>query len=146
VAAQDELIARYERRVAAPLSRVWENVLDWEHLPHLHHESFCGVALEASGAWGWRARVELPPRAKPTALTIEVSIDRAAAEYHTRTLAGPGAGTDILTRLATPDGAHTDVSVAFHVPGVPQASRSARPTRCVHACLSAWKSAATPSA
>jgi nitrite reductase/ring-hydroxylating ferredoxin subunit len=130
VAAQDGLsasepVARYQRRVAAPLERVWENVLDWEHLPWLHHESFCGIALEETGAWGWRARVELPPQQAPTALTIEVRIDRAAREYHTRTLAGPGAGTDIVTRLATPDAAHTDVSVAFQVPGVQGRARNA---------------------
>jgi nitrite reductase/ring-hydroxylating ferredoxin subunit len=128
VAAQDGLsasepVARYQRRVAAPLERVWENVLDWEHLPWLHHESFCGIALEETGAWGWRARVELPPQQSPTALTIEVRIDRAAREYHTRTLAGPGAGTDIVTRLAVPDPGTTDVAVAFHVPGLPESAR-----------------------
>jgi nitrite reductase/ring-hydroxylating ferredoxin subunit len=129
VAAEDgvsagEPIARYARRLPVPIERVWENVLDWEHLPYLHHDSFCGIALEDGGAWGWRARVELPPRQKPTALTIEVRIDRDAREYHTRTLAGAGAGTDIVTRLATPDAARTDVSVAFHVPGVPASART----------------------
>ncbi len=118
-----EPLASYHRRVAAPLDRVWENVLDWEHLPYLHHDSFCSIALEASGAWGWRARVELPPREKPTALTIEVRIDRAAGEYHTRTLAGAGAGTDIVTRLGAADAEHTDVAVAFHVPNVPASAR-----------------------
>jgi nitrite reductase/ring-hydroxylating ferredoxin subunit len=65
----------------------------------------------------------LPPREQPSRLTIEVRIDRAAREYHTRTLAGPGAGTDIVTRLATPDAEHTDVSVAFHVPDLPESAR-----------------------
>jgi nitrite reductase/ring-hydroxylating ferredoxin subunit len=131
VAAQDGLsgatapLAIYTRRVPVSLARVWENVLDWEHLPYLHHESFCGIELEDSGPWGWRARVALPPRAKPTALSIEVRIDRAAGEYHTRTLAGPGAGTDIVTRLATHDEGHTDVAVAFHVPGAPVSARKA---------------------
>jgi nitrite reductase/ring-hydroxylating ferredoxin subunit len=129
VAAEDgvsdpsEPIAVYQRRVAAALERVWENVLDWEHLPWLHHDSFCGVELEDNGVWGWRARVALPPREQPSRLTIEVRIDRAAGEYHTRTLAGPGAGTDIVTRLATPDAEHTDVSVSFHVPGLPESAR-----------------------
>ena len=118
-----EPIAVYQRRVAASLDRVWENVLDWEHLPFLHHEAFCGVELEESGAWGWRARVALPPRDQPSRLTIEVRIDRSACEYHTRTLAGAGAGTDIVTRLATPDAKHTDVSVDFCVPGLPDAAR-----------------------
>jgi nitrite reductase/ring-hydroxylating ferredoxin subunit len=132
VAAEDRLsganappLARYERRVAAPLERVWENVLDWEHLPHLHHESFCAIELEDAGAWGWRARVGLPPRERPSELVIEVRIDRAERAYVTRTLAGAGAGTAIVTRLATPDAAHTDVSVAFHVPDVPERARDA---------------------
>jgi nitrite reductase/ring-hydroxylating ferredoxin subunit len=38
--------------------------------------------------------------------------------YHTRTLAGPGAGTDIVTTLAVADAEHTDVAVEFRVPGV----------------------------
>jgi nitrite reductase/ring-hydroxylating ferredoxin subunit len=115
-------LARYERRVAAPLERVWENVLDWEHLPCLHHESFCGIDLEDSGAWGWRARVRIPPPEAAAELRIEVSIDRDAGEYHTRTLAGPGTGSDIVTRLTAVDPEHTDVAVAFLVSGVPTAA------------------------
>ena len=129
MAAEDRVsagapIARYARRLPVPIERVWENVLDWEHLPYLHRESFSAIALEDAGAWGWRARALLPPKGKPTALTIEVRIDRAAREYHTRTLSGAGAGTDIVTRLATPDAATTDVSVAFHVPGLPESARA----------------------
>jgi nitrite reductase/ring-hydroxylating ferredoxin subunit len=111
-------LASYARRVAAPLERVWENVLDWEHLPHLHRESFCGIDLEQAGASGWRARVRIPPRERPAELRIEVSIEREAGVYHTRTLTGPGAGTEIVTTLAVPDAAHTDVRVEFRVPGV----------------------------
>jgi nitrite reductase/ring-hydroxylating ferredoxin subunit len=105
--------------VAAPLERVFENVLDWEHLPFLHLESFCGIALEESGPWGWRARVRIPPRERPAELRIDVRIDREAGVYHTRTLDGPGAGTDIVTTLAVAELNHTDVRVEFHVPDVP---------------------------
>jgi nitrite reductase/ring-hydroxylating ferredoxin subunit len=111
--------------VAAPLARVWENVLDWEHLPYLHAQAFCGIALEEAGAWGWRARVRVPPRDAPHELTIEVRIEREARVYHTRTLAGPGAGTDIVTTLAVPDPDHTDVQVAFFVPEPAPASLGA---------------------
>ena len=120
-----EPLARYARRVAAPLERVWENVLDWEHLPYLHRESFCGIELEEAGAWGWRARVRLPPQEKPTELQIEVRVARADGVYHTRTLAGPGAGTDIVTTLAVPDTDHTDVQVDFFVPGLASAAAQA---------------------
>jgi nitrite reductase/ring-hydroxylating ferredoxin subunit len=115
-------LATYARRVAAPLERVWENVLDWEHLPYLHHESFCGIELEEAGAWGWRARVRIPPREKHAELQIEVRIDRDAGLYQTRTLAGPGTGTDIVTRLAVIDPEYTNVQVEFRVPGVAQAA------------------------
>jgi nitrite reductase/ring-hydroxylating ferredoxin subunit len=109
--------------VAAPLERVWENVLDWEHLPYLHAQAFCGIALEEAGAWGWRARVRVPPRDAARELTIEVRVERDAGVYHTRTLAGPGAGTDIVTTLATPDAEHTDVAVAFLVPDLAPSTR-----------------------
>ena len=116
-------IATYVRRLPVPLQRVWENVRDWEHLPFLHHDSFCGIDLEQAAAWGWRARVRLPPREKPTEITIELRIEGAPGEYHTRTLTGAGAGSDIVTRLAARGAEHTDVSVAFHVPGLPEAAR-----------------------
>jgi nitrite reductase/ring-hydroxylating ferredoxin subunit len=122
-AAPGEPVARYARRVAAPLARVWENVLDWEHLPFLHHEAFCGIELEDAGAWGWRARVLIPPRERPSELTIEVRVDRADGVYHTRTLAGAGAGTDIVTTLAASDAGHTDVAVDFCVPGLAPSAR-----------------------
>jgi nitrite reductase/ring-hydroxylating ferredoxin subunit len=45
--------------------------------------------------------------------------------YHTRTVAGPGTGSDIVTTLTVPDPHHTDISVAFQVAGIPEAARSA---------------------
>ena len=48
----------YERRVAAPLERVVENVLDWEHLPFLHRESFCAIALEVDDVADMMSRAE----------------------------------------------------------------------------------------
>ena len=111
--------------MAASLDRVWENVYDWEHLPYLHRSAFCAIALEEAGDWGWRARVALPPRDAPTRLTIELRTDRASGVYHTRTLAGPGAGSDIVTTLRAPDARHTDVAVAFHIADVPEAARAA---------------------
>jgi nitrite reductase/ring-hydroxylating ferredoxin subunit len=47
-------VATYDRLVLAPLERVWENVLDWEHLPYLHETSFDYVELDTGGQWGWR--------------------------------------------------------------------------------------------
>jgi nitrite reductase/ring-hydroxylating ferredoxin subunit len=47
-------VASYERIINAPLERVWENVLDWEHLPWLHNASFGYIEVEDAGQWGWR--------------------------------------------------------------------------------------------
>jgi hypothetical protein len=101
--------------VAASLARVWENVLDWEHLPWLHGDTFAAIQLDRADGTGWRARVDLRGGVQP--LLIEVAIERAAGRYHTRTVAGPGTGTDIVTTL-TPAPAGTRVDVAFLVPGV----------------------------
>ena len=101
--------------MAASLARVWENVLDWEHLPWLHGDTFSAIRLERADRAGWRAQVGIPGTAEP--LLIDVAIDRAAGRYHTRTIEGPGAGTDIVTTLM-PAPAGTGVQVEFLVPGV----------------------------
>jgi len=110
-------VATYRREVGADAARVWENVLDWEHLPWLHRKSFSHIELLDSGDYGWRARVGLAPDAGQVIL-LEVQIERDAGRYVSRTLEGPGAGTEIWTQLA-PRGARTGIEVDFHVPGVP---------------------------
>jgi hypothetical protein len=105
--------------VAASLARVWENVLDWEHLPWLHRDTFAAIRLEHADRSGWRAVANMQEGAEP--LLIDVAIDRSAGRYHTRTVDGPGAGTDIVTTLtAGADG--TAIEVVFLVPGVPPAA------------------------
>jgi nitrite reductase/ring-hydroxylating ferredoxin subunit len=110
--------------VRASLERVWENVHDWEHLPWLHGSNFSRIDLIDSGAWGWRAKIDLQP---PTGGGLEIELVRAsdADRYVTRTLSGPGAGTEIWTTL-TPNGTDcTDVEVEFHVPGIAAAAAEA---------------------
>jgi nitrite reductase/ring-hydroxylating ferredoxin subunit len=108
----------YRRDVGAELPRVLENVRDWEHLPWLHASAFSRVERLASGRWGWRARVGLAPAAPGREILLELKLEPGDARYVARTLEGPGAGTEIWTRLA-PAGARTRVEVEFHVPGVP---------------------------
>ena len=80
---------------------MWDNVLDWEHLPWLHHTNFRAIERGASGPWGWRAWVGLHPESADPNRTpksdreilLELVIDRAGLEYVARTLEGPGAKT-----------------------------------------------------
>jgi len=115
-------IAVYERRVKASLERVWENVHDWEHLPWLHGSSFCDIALEEAGPFGWRARIALPPAEAPR--WIRMDLRREGDDcYHARTLAGPGVGTDIVTTLQAIDPTTTQLRVEFRVPGLGETDR-----------------------
>ena len=119
VSQDHTLVAEYRRTIGASLERVWENVFDWEHLPFVHAASFLDIAVEDSGAWGWRARVGLPPAAERREIRIELLTERSAGRYVTRTLEGVGSGTEIWTRLEPVSPEETDIVVEFHVPDVP---------------------------
>ena len=121
LAQQSEPLFRvgpYLRVVHASVERIWENVLDWEHLPHLHGDSFSSIRLKDSSAQGWRALVTSVASLGGTESEIEVAIDRADLRYVTRTLDGAGAGTEIVTKLVPVDASSTRIEVDFLVPGV----------------------------
>jgi nitrite reductase/ring-hydroxylating ferredoxin subunit len=111
----------YRRVVAASIERVWENVLDWEHLPYLHHDSFTAIHILASSGEGWRAVVTMVPDLGGGESEIEVVLDKPHLSYTTRTLDGAGAGTEIVTSLEPFDNATTRVDVDFLVPGLDDA-------------------------
>jgi nitrite reductase/ring-hydroxylating ferredoxin subunit len=113
--------------VCASETRVLENVLDFEHLPYLHAHAFSACDPLESGAGGWRARVRLttPAGAPGAEILLALELDRAARRYVARTVEGPGAGTEIWTRLAPAGKDATDVAVDFHVPGLSEGQRDA---------------------
>ena len=109
---------RYGRDVQASVARVWENVFDWAHLPDLHAESFAAIELMEDRPDGWRVRLLNRPVDRSAPQVLELAADRAAGRYVVTTLEGPGAGSQVHTRLA-PLGPHrTSVEVEFHVPEV----------------------------
>jgi len=121
-------VATYRRAIGASLERVWENVRDWEHLPWLHRESFASIALEEEGDFGWRARVGLGGPASsapgPREIRLELVLERDES-YVARTLEGPGAGSEIWTRLVPVNGERTDIAVEFLVPDPGASARGA---------------------
>ena len=132
------VVATYERVIRASLARIWENVLDWEHLPWLHRTSFLGVTLRDAHADGWRALVRLPSQGGVRESDIEVELDRAALSYLTHTVDGFGAGTEILTRLAPLGDRATRISVDFSVPGVEGPTADAIGAAYVRAYAQLW--------
>lgn len=113
-----QVAAVYERTINASLSRAWENVLDWEHLPHLHNSSFSSLELEEAGQWGWRARTKGVPEDTSQETLIELVVDRPNSRYVSRTLAGGLPGMEIWTHFTKADERKTQIRVEFHIPNV----------------------------
>ena len=110
------LAATYSREVRVGIDRIWENVLDWEHLPALHEMYFDRVRLVETGDLGWRVELTKTPGSAGRRMLLELQIDRANARYCARTLAGDGAGTEIWTLLEALGPQRTAVEVRFYLP------------------------------
>lgn len=113
--------AVYEREIGASVERIWENVLDWEHLPFLHDQAFTSVRMTFQHADRWHGEVGIPGGDAE----IDVQIDREGLRYSTRTVAGIGAGTEIVTTLLPRDPHRTGIRVDFHVPWAPAGAEEA---------------------
>jgi nitrite reductase/ring-hydroxylating ferredoxin subunit len=117
-------VATYRRRVRATTASIWENVLDWEHLPWLHHTTFSDVRLLDARSTGWRAAVSLTAAAGRR-IEIETRLEPEARRYLTLSTDGSDRATAIWTHLRPVDGRHTDIEVHFLVPGVSEAAVNA---------------------
>lgn len=111
-------VAVYDRLVMAPLLRVWENVLDWAHLPHLHESSFDYVDLDDAGEWGWRTWSN-------SAHTHHVELAVADTQrYVARSYVAGQQVSEIWTTL-TADAEQTAVHVEFSFPDIEDHMREA---------------------
>jgi nitrite reductase/ring-hydroxylating ferredoxin subunit len=114
-------LGTYRRRLPVSLERLYENAIDWEHLPHLHASSFAAIDCLDSGPWGFRARVESSAGEQST---IELELDRASRRWITRTLDGRSAGSEIWTHAFPIEPRRTDIVVDFFAPNVETAARA----------------------
>jgi hypothetical protein len=110
------LAGTYTREVRVGIDRIWENVLDWEHLPALHEVYFDHVRRVETGNLGWRVELTKTPAPAGRWMLLELRIDRANARYCARTLKGDGAGTEIWTLLEALGPQRTAVEVRFYLP------------------------------
>lgn len=110
------------RVLPVSLVRMFENTLDWEHLPFLHRTSFTAIACEDAGPWGWRARTRDPQSRESF---LELRLDTRQRRWVTRVLEGNGAGAEIWTFVIEHERELIEVIIDFFVPGLPEASREA---------------------
>ncbi len=118
--SQIDHVGTYKRHLPVSLERMYENTLDWEHLPHLHNSSFTELEVLEAGSWGWRAKV-CDNRGRESLL--QLSLDRSCPRWITRNIEGPSKGAEIWTHVFVTAPHAMDIVIDFYVPGVPVESR-----------------------
>ncbi len=113
-------VGTYRRVLPVSLERMYENALDWEHLPFVHAGSFQRIDCLDAGPWGWRARVADGGGRESV---IELRLERACRRWITRNLEGPNAGAEIWTHAFAVGARRVDIVVDFFVPGVEVSAR-----------------------
>ena len=113
-------VGTYRRVLPVSLERMYENTLDWEHLPWVHASSFTDIRCDEAGTWGWRAWTT--DHRGHTSL-IELRLDKVCRRWITRTLDGRGKGAEIWTHVFPIADHRVDIVVDYFVPGVPVEAR-----------------------
>src|SRR5262245_11117811 len=111
-------VGSYRRVLPVSVERLYENALDWAHLPYVHSESFGAIELIDSDIDGWRARVSSGGRTKEET-EIELRLDRASRRWITKTLAGRNPGAEVWTHAFPIEPRRTDIVVDFFSPDLP---------------------------
>lgn len=117
-------VVTYTRELPISLERMYENAIDWEHLPWLHSSTFSHIEVLESGDWGWRAKANLHPKSWLTSMIIELKLDREKNRWITTTLSGVGKGTEIWTHAIPIEENKIKVIVDFYVPKLPKFLRN----------------------
>jgi nitrite reductase/ring-hydroxylating ferredoxin subunit len=113
----------YRRELPVSIKRLYENAIDWEHLPYLHRNSFAKIECINAGVWGFRTRVWPQPYNERRSIVIELRLDQELRRWITTTLDGPGTGAEVWTHAFSLAERQTLVVVDFFVPGVDEARR-----------------------
>ncbi|HLX37097.1 MAG TPA: Rieske 2Fe-2S domain-containing protein [Candidatus Binataceae bacterium] len=111
-------IGTYRRALPVNVERLYENAIDWEHLPYIHRSSFARIECLDAGAWGFRARAWSQPYDERRAFVIELKLDRDCRRWITSTLEGPGQGSEVWTHAFPVADRETYIVVDFFVPNL----------------------------
>lgn len=108
-------VGTYRRRLPVSIVRLYENAIDWQHLPYVHSSSFKAIECLQSGDWGFRARLTNPAGANSV---IELRLQQENHRWITRTLESPGLKTEIWTHAFVVAERITDIVIDFYAHGV----------------------------
>ncbi len=111
-------LGTYRRELPVSVERLYENAIDWEHLPYLHRSSFARIECLAAGEWGFRARAWSQPYDERRTFVIELKLDRDCRRWITSTLEGPGRGNEVWTHAFAVGDRETHIVVDFFAPGI----------------------------
>jgi nitrite reductase/ring-hydroxylating ferredoxin subunit len=121
-------VGSYKRRMKVSLDRMYENALDWEHLPFLHNSSFAWIELIEDGDWGWRAKLGSVPNTgeknEEDFIILQLHLDRERHRWISSTLEGPGAGCEIWTHAFQVSDDEIEILADFFVPGIAPEARA----------------------
>lgn len=107
-------VGTYRRAMNVSLERMYENALDWEHLPYVHSGSFSAIECLEAGSWGWRAALK-DDQGRDS--LIELRLDREARRWITRNIEGAASGSEIWTHVFVTAERSLEIVVDFFVPG-----------------------------
>lgn len=111
-------LGTYWRELPVSVERLYENAIDWEHLPYLHRSSFARIECIEAGEWGFRARMWAQPYDERRMFVIELKLDRDCRRWITSTLEGPGRGNEVWTHAFPVGDRETHIVVDFFAPGI----------------------------
>jgi nitrite reductase/ring-hydroxylating ferredoxin subunit len=106
-------VGSYTRDLRAGLDRLIENVLDWEHLPHVHEGSFSSIQVLEHGPQGWRAEARL---ADGNAIILDLRLNGSA--WVTRSFSGDRLLSEIRSAAQATGPDSCRVAVRFLVGGI----------------------------
>lgn len=109
-------VTTYTRELPINLERMYENAIDWEHLPFLHSSTFSEIQIIDAGDWGWKAKAFLTPKSRFNQMILELRLDKSKNRWITKTLEGFGKGTEIWTHAIPLGKDKIKVIVDFYVP------------------------------
>ncbi len=113
-------------RLPVSLERMYENALDWEHLPFVHASSFASIRKIDAGDWGWLADAELPGEEPLETIRIELRLERERHRWITRTLEGSGAGSEVWTHVTPLAEREIQLVIDFFAPSQTEAHAKKR--------------------